>query len=62
MSDETDKNGIVFRPGGRERMRSTAEGRVLHYAYADEDYRTPAGMRRVTFLEPDPYYTETPND
>lgn len=58
MSDE-----ITIKPSGRMKMRHQADGVTLYYIYADKDpQRIPEGMRRVTFLEPDPYYAKGQDD
>lgn len=54
---------ITFKPIGRMKMRESITGITHYYTYADEDpERIPEGMRRVTFLEPDPYYTKGQDD
>lgn len=58
MGDE-----ITIKPSGRMKVRITSDGLTLCYTYADEDpQRIPEGMRRVTFLEPDPYYAKGQDD
>lgn len=50
---------LTFQPTGRERARVTADGRTIAYTYHNQDPQNiPEGMRRVTYLEPDPHYTK----
>lgn len=54
---------LTFRPTGRERARITADGRTITYTYHDQDPQNiPEGMRRVTYLEPDPHYNKGGKD